>query len=248
MHHLPGRKPLARAIVGLTVVAWAALLARDASMMNEMDVRHAASDLSGVLVQWLLMLSAMMLPILAVPVKHVYDRSLKRHRFRSVGLFVLAYFAIWSASGVLVAWLSALSHSRWLIFTLACFIVLIWHCSPGKQRCLNRCHALPSLCAFGLRADVDALGFGLRHGTWCMWSCLPLMISITLLPEWHLVTMAAVAVWIFAERLELPRRPVWSCRVPLRLWRMACANVPAFLSGGANRLLLTYEAKPVTLP
>lgn len=56
------------------------------------------------------MLVAMMSPPLIAPVRHIFDRSFKRRRVRSVMLFVVGYGAIWMpAGGVLLAVMLVLS-------------------------------------------------------------------------------------------------------------------------------------------
>ena len=62
------------------------------------------------------------------------------------------------------------------------FIGLAWQCSPAKQVCLNRCHALRELAAFGRAADTDALIFGATQGVWCAGSCWAWMLLPLLLP------------------------------------------------------------------
>jgi predicted metal-binding membrane protein len=235
------RKVIDRAFVVLCAGAWLLLLTSPLSAMKEMG-GHVPADGSRLHVAWLLMLLAMMLPVLGVPLSHLFDRSLARRRLRVVALFMAAYFGIWMMCGLLLSLLPTHATPS-LVLVIAGIVTLVWQCSPAKQHCLNRCHALPSLSAFGLQSDCDALAFGLRHGAWCIGSCLPLMISVTLVPGGHLVAMAAAAVWIFAERLERPRRPAWSLGVPVRLWRMARANASSFVMMRSNRFHL-YEAKP----
>jgi len=43
----------------------------------------------------------------------------------------------------------------------------------------------------------------------------------------HFAVMAAVSVWLFAERLERPMPPRWRFRIPLTMARVIRARVPA---------------------
>jgi predicted metal-binding membrane protein len=106
---------------------------------------------------------------------------------------------------------------------LAATAALVWQFSPAKQRCLNRCHAHGELAAFGAAADLDALRFGATHGLWCAGSCWALMLLPLLISRGHIIAMAAVALWLCAERLETPMPPRWRWRIPGTAARIAVA-------------------------
>jgi predicted metal-binding membrane protein len=89
---------------------------------------------------------------------------------------------------------------------------MAWQVSPGKQWCLNRCHRQPSLAAFGAAADRDALEFGLTNGLACVGACWALMFLPLFAGDGHFVMMLAVALFVFAERLESPAPPAWRWR------------------------------------
>jgi predicted metal-binding membrane protein len=83
------------------------------------------------------MLAAMMLPVVAAPLRHVRDRSFARRRARAMLLFILGYFAVWMAAGVVLqlVGLTALSvlplPLPWLGVALA--LGVAWQVSPAKQ-------------------------------------------------------------------------------------------------------------------
>jgi predicted metal-binding membrane protein len=170
-------------------------------------------------VAWLLMLLAMMPPLLAQPIRHLWDRSLRRRRKRAVALFVAAYAAVWTLAGLvlLVAaiLLRALAEARLLpSLALAIAIALLWQATPAKQTCLNRCHRLPRLSAFGLAADLDCLRYGLVAARWCVATCWALMLVPLLADGVHVLLMAVVSVLLLAER-QTPARPArWSLALP----------------------------------
>jgi predicted metal-binding membrane protein len=177
---------------------------------------------------WALMLVAMMLPLLIAPVRHLRDRSLARRRACAIGLFVAAYAGVWMAAGAV---LISLSLAVWsavpassAAIALAILIALAWEFSPAKQRCLNRGHAHRELAAFGRAADLDALRFGLTHALWCVGSCWALMLLPLLFSRGHMAAMAAVSLWLFAERLERPMTPRWRFRGPGKAVRLALAQ------------------------
>jgi predicted metal-binding membrane protein len=184
---------------------------------------------------WVLMLAAMMAPVLIAPLYHIRLRSFTSRRVRSMALFVVGYAAIWMAlGGVLLAIELAVklfTPQSYLPAAGVVLIALVWQCSPIKQRCLNRCHAHTELAAFGAAADFDALRFGVTHGIWCAGSCWALMLFPMLLPQGHVIAMAAAAVLIFGERLEQPIAPCWRWRGLGRVKRMVAAQARIRLQG-----------------
>jgi predicted metal-binding membrane protein len=168
---------------------------------------------------WLLMLAAMMPPLLAEPLVHVWQRSFASRRAGAVALFLLGYAAIWSAAGLLLVPAAMLLHSLGgapVPLAIAALVALAWQVSPAKQHCLNRCHGLPVLAAFGARASADALRFGLRHGLWCAGACWALMLLPLASSGGHVLLMIAATIFIAAERIERPRPAAWMLRWPRR--------------------------------
>ena len=177
---------------------------------------------------WSLMLVAMMAPAVIAPVLHVRQRSFRRRRTRASALFLAAYGAVWMTAGIILlatelAASSFAPQSYWPATTAAA-IAIIWQCSPGKQRCLNRCHLHREIRAFGSAADLDTIRFGVTHGFWCVRSCWAMMLAPMLLSHGHIVAMAMVSVLMFGERLEHPARPSWRWRGIGRLKRLAVAQ------------------------
>jgi predicted metal-binding membrane protein len=181
---------------------------------------------------WALMLAAMMLPVLAAPLRHVRDRSLARRRGRAMLLFVLGYLAVWMAAGALLQALALTARSlvplplAWfgLTFAVAIAIAIIWQVSPAKQWCLNRCHRRPQLAAFGLAADRDAFNFGLTSGASCAGACWALMLMMLLAGEGQSPAMIAVTLLVFAERLEAPAPLTWRWRGTGKAMRIVLAQ------------------------
>jgi predicted metal-binding membrane protein len=165
---------------------------------------------------WALMLLAMMLPALIAPIQHVRLQSFNHRRWRSITLFLSGYAIVWMAIGGAILTMELalrVSAPQSVLPAAAAFLVaMIWQFSPIKQRFLNRCHNHSPLAAFGIRADLDALRFGLLQGGWCAGSCWALMLFPMLLPQGHVVAMAIVTLLIFSERLEHPRPLSWRWR------------------------------------
>jgi predicted metal-binding membrane protein len=177
---------------------------------------------------WALMVAAMMSPLVIAPLRHVHDRSFARRRARSMLLFVAGYAAVWMIAGV---GLQAMAlAARWATpaslagLGLAAAAAILWQVSPAKQWCLNRCHRRPPLAAFGAAADHDAFGFGLTNGAACVGACWALMSLPLLVGHGHFLGMIAVALFVFAERLERPAPLAWCWRGPGKAPRIALAQ------------------------
>jgi predicted metal-binding membrane protein len=169
---------------------------------------------------WGVMLLAMMAPLLARPVDHVWAGSSRRRRGRAASLFALGYFALWLAFGAVELAVAAVAHTvaqslDVAPFLLAAAAAFLWQASPWKQHCLNRCHSMAPLAPLGIRADADALLFGARHAAWCVGSCWAIMVLPLAAGGWHLPVMAAAAGLALAERLDKPRPCRWALGRPL---------------------------------
>lgn len=230
------------AVTIATLIAWIVLLidhgsgnvqaiasicsaARAGASAVSFDTLFAFNSLWSLVFGWLLMLAAMMLPTLTAPIFHVYERSFKRRRFRSVSMFTAGYSVVWLLVGLVMlaaqhALNALLPTSYWLTLTV-CLAAFVWQCSPVKQLCLNRNHNHAELMAFGLAADLSALRFGITHALWCVGSCWALMLLPVLVSDSHLLLMFAVTVVMVGERLEPPRPLCWRVRGLSNLVRIA---------------------------
>ena len=169
-----------------------------------------------------LMMLAMMGPLTAGPMHHLWHRSLARHRLRAIGLFWLAYIALWSLVGVLFA-LAAANASRIgnaVLLVLTLLIALAWQLLPAKATTLRRCHLRPPLAVFGARALLDPPWFALRLTGWCVASCWAVMVAALaaqnatpgLVP---MLIASAIIVWE-----QLWRTPLRSDGAAWAMWSM----------------------------
>lgn len=171
---------------------------------------------------WLIMLVAMMSPVLAEPMRHVWLRSLARRRWSAIILFLIGYISIWMLAGMVLMLaahlLELIAGDKWLVaFGPALVLVVVWQVSPWKQVCLNQCHWTPGLSAFGLAAVRDSLYYGIVKGFWCIGTCWALMLLPLTSVHAHLALMAATSFIIIFERYRPPRPAQW--RIPL--WEKA---------------------------
>lgn len=206
-----------------------------------LDLARVSNSLVQLLLGWVLMTVAMMLPLALLPLSHVRARSFVRRRTRSMLLFVLGFIAIWMVVGVILAMAAWLL--RWAVpaaFTsigLAVAFALAWQVSPAKQWCLNRCHQRPPLTAFGLAADLDAFCFGVKNGAACAGACWALMLPMLLIGQGQLVAMIAVALFGLAESLERPAALTWGWRGGGKALRILAAWWPMILRRFSMRYL-----------
>jgi predicted metal-binding membrane protein len=232
-------------VVLLSALGWVALVAGsvgltdlthchamgEVSATDSLRAMLASNPVPSLATGWVLMLIAMMSPTLIAPVLHVYRRSFRHRRLRSILLFVLGYGAIWMAAGAVLTALqlilSAMAPHSYGPAVAAGLLALVWQCSPLKQRCLNRGHNHSELAAFGAAADRDALVFGITHGGWCVGSCWALMLLPMLLVQGHMLMMVAVTIVMVGERFESPGPLRWRLRGPGKLFRIVLAQTRA---------------------
>ena len=183
---------------------------------------------------WVLMIVAMMLPVVAPQVRTVALRSLWTRRQRSAGAFLAGYVAVWVGAGaVLLAPLVALHvyplGPAWLVGIL--LVAAGWQVSPPRRRLLRRCASLRLGAADGRAADLDCARAGLRSGVRCLATCGPLMLAM--LAGHSLWLMAALLVVLLSERSRGPD-PVRRAGRPREAWMLvglaAVAGLAAALS------------------
>lgn len=228
-------EPPLPALITVTLFGWGALLQHGHALgMSEhliavegneysqiSQVLHAtlhSNSLALVGWYWLIMLVAMMSPLLADPIRHLWVRSLPRRRWIAIVLFLTAYVAIWMLAGVLLMLstilLRILAGNGWLAAPgLALALAIAWQSSPWKQACLNHCHWTPRLSPFGLAADRDCLRYGMVNGFWCVGACWALMLLPLAAVHPYLTLMSATTLILVVERYRPARPARW--RVPL---------------------------------
>lgn len=178
---------------------------------------------------WALMMAAMMPPLVLEPLRHLRERSFARRRGRATILFAIGYAAVWMGAGAILETLALICRfalpGAWSPLLGGVIAAALWQVSPAKQICLNACHRQPPFAAFGWAAERDAVLFGMTHALWCVGACWALMLLPLLAGQQHLLVMAAVGVFLFAERLEQPAPRAWRLRGPRKAVRIATAQL-----------------------
>jgi predicted metal-binding membrane protein len=133
------------------------------------------------LLDWLLMVAAMMVPLIIIPMRIAALRSLWCRRHRAIGGFLVGYFGAWMLAGlVCVPILISLRTSRFegtYLWAFGFLIAALWQITSWKRLAKLGCHRTIPLAPNTWKADFDCFRFGLIHGRSCVTSCWALMLS-----------------------------------------------------------------------
>ena len=225
------------ALLIVAAIAWAFVIASESAMTDMageglvmdlmwvmMDPVDAGPYLLAAATMWIVMMLAMMIPA-AMPMALVF-RGMDRGAATDLDtlIFSSGYLAGWSFYSVIAALLQWGLHVRGalhghLLVTsagLAGSILIaagIYQLTPLKEACLNRCRS-----PFGFFMEhwregrVGAFVMGLHHGLYCVGCCWMLMLLMFAGGTMSVATMAALSVFILAERL-LSAGP-WVSKLP----------------------------------
>lgn len=182
---------------------------------------------------WVVMLIAMMLPFAVGSITHVRSRSFRHERILATWAFLLGYFAVWMGAALpligLALFLRLFAGDPVVPLVAALFFAIAWQTTPWKQFALNKCHARPPLAAFGTTPFGSSAGYGLNHGLWCLANCSPIMLVTLVAPSHSQIWMVLAAMWIWAERLEAPRKPIFHFYIPNRALRTGRYLISQFI-------------------
>ena len=192
---------------------------RELGWPDAVGLAFALNPPGRLIADWAAMLLAMMPPLLAPPLLHVWRSSLPRRRAWGTACFVLGYGLLWMAAGPILIGLALLlqlvAGEGGLAFAGALLLAIVWSASPWQRIALNRSHRLRRIGLFGWAADRDCLTFGAIHALWCMMSCWAWMLAALTAGPWHVAAMMLAATMMLGERLAAPRQPRW--RLPALL-------------------------------
>jgi len=217
------------AVVVVAALAWFDLWRRARGMMDmampEMEPWSVA-ELGAIVLMWLVMMIAMMLPS-AAPMLLLFAAT---QRDRGSGgpsaplvAFTAGYVLVWAGFSILAAVLQALLQERMLltsnlavtsVWLGAAVLALagIYQLTPLKNACLIHCQSpLGFLLGHWRDGAGGALGMGLRHGAYCLGCCWALMALLFVVGVMNLAWVAALAVFVLAEKAVA--RGVWLSRI-----------------------------------
>lgn len=192
-----------------------------------MPMPWTAAEFALTFAMWWIMMLGMMLPS-AAPTILTFATMARRQRergqnFAPASIFTIGYLLVWGAfcvAATVLQWgldraalLSPILETKSALIGGALFILSgLYQFTPFKYACLRQCR---SPFAFLLNHWRDgwqgALGMGWHHGLYCLGCCWVLMALLFAVGVMNLVWVAAIAAFVFAEKL-LPGG-VWIARI-----------------------------------
>jgi predicted metal-binding membrane protein len=169
---------------------------------------------------WSAMMAAMMLPA-AAPMIVAFARAQRARAATQpavpTAIFVAGYLAVWSAFSAGAATLQWALHRLVLVSdthvaepVLGAALLLVagsFQWTKLKDACLARCQSpLGFLATEWREGRRGALVMGLRHGAFCTGCCWALMLLMLVGGAMNLLVMAALAIYVLAEKALFPGR------------------------------------------
>lgn len=216
------------ALAAVVALAWAYLvyvvfaqpvMDMDAAAMAAMPPPDwDAGYFAATLAMWMVMMVGMMLPS-AAPAVLLFDAlqrqggAARRRDRHATALFAAGYVVAWSAFSVLATttqWglstamlLSAMMTSKSAIFAGLLLVVAgAYQFTSLKIACLSQCRSPAEFLVRHRRPG--ALGpplMGLQHGVQCIGCCWALMALLFVFGVMNLLWVAALAIFVFLEKL-----------------------------------------------
>jgi predicted metal-binding membrane protein len=199
----------------IAALSWAvtARLALDMSWMALGTSGWTAGYFTAMFLMWVVMMVAMMVPS-AAPTILLYAALQRDARLRGTALFTAGYLAAWTAfslAATIAQWgLAALGQlaspmmiraTPWLGAALL-FAAGAYQLTPWKHACLGKCRS-PAAFLVGRWKPGGSGAFlmGIEHGAYCAGCCWALMALLFVAGAMNLLWVAALAVFVLAEKL-----------------------------------------------
>jgi len=241
--------PVGVLVATVVAIAWYVTWASMDLTMSVMMVPTDAADvmtLAAFFALIVVMMVAMMLPA-AVPMIVAYrgltrleaGRPTKPSDDLGTALFIVPYFLVWGAFGVLaLVSLMALGVigplEGALAFLPAAVLVAAgaYQFTRAKEVCLTNCQSPMSFVMGHWRSGrLGAFRMGLRHSVYCIGCCWLFMLVLFIAGSMSLLWMGALSVAIFAEKVS-PRSALASRAISVALLVVgAILAIQAFVSG-----------------
>lgn len=190
------------------------------------------------LLDWTLMILAMMLPLVFAHLRVAAARSLWSRRQRAIVAFLCGYAAIGLVAGLAcvavvgAAGIAGLHAANSPPAVAAAFaLAAAWQFSSVKRRALTACHRTMPLAPRGWRANRDCVHYGWSIGGRCLVSCAGLMLACVVTGHSLPAMMGATGVAV-AERVSA-RADAWITSALLALIAVAQLAVAASSVGGS---------------
>ena len=177
----------------------------------------SAGETAALVIMWVVMMIAMMIPS-AAPVILLFAGVSRRRRVQGVlaapvSVFTLGYLLAWTGYAILAALTQTALHSAALLspaMTSASpllgggLLILagLYQWLPVKAACLSHCRSPLGFFSAHWREGVPgALLMGFRHGTYCVGCCWALMALLFVAGVMNLLWVVAIAGFVLIERL-----------------------------------------------
>ena len=216
------------ALLAVTAIAWLYLLTPDQGMSGmpmegmpgmamPMEMVWGPADFVLTFAMWCVMMLGMMVPS-AAPMILMFaalnrSKRLRGQAYVPASLFTLGYLTVWGAFSIaatVAQWaldrVGLLSPSLMAATPLLGGAILIlaglYQFTPLKQSCLRNCRS-PFAFVLNHWRDgwIGALRMGVEHGGYCLGCCWMLMALLFVAGVMNLLWVAAIAVFVFAEKL-----------------------------------------------
>jgi predicted metal-binding membrane protein len=221
------RPIIVASLAGLSIVAWAYLLADSAEMkgmaatmssdMVGASLVWSADKLVMTFLMWSIMMVGMMLPS-AAPAILMFSR-MARSRTSVLGrgattlVFVSGYLAIWTTfsliATVLQTWmgqirlLTPMLASASTVMTGGLLIIAgLYQWMPAKYACLEHCRSPLQQFLFHWKPGLrGAFRMGAEHGLFCLGCCWAIMLLLFIAGVMNLLWVATIAGFVLIEKL-----------------------------------------------
>lgn len=221
---VPARWGVVGGLVVFTAATWAYLLlvvSRTGEMSSvfamPMTSAWTPTQAGLMLVMWVVMMAAMMLPS-AAPMVVAYDR-LDRASANiaqlggSTPLFVAGYLVIWGGFGVGATALQWLLHDLAVVDAMGAsvspkvagsllLVAGIFQFTPLKEACLSTCRSPMGFLMTSWREGAGgAFKMGLHHGAFCVGCCWALMALLFVVGVMNLAWVSVLAGFVLVEKV-----------------------------------------------
>lgn len=176
-------------------------------------LEHSRAILPLVLIGWVVMIAAMMLPTTA-PLVATFATVVggRRHHRRLVGLLLLGYVAVWTIVGAAAITMDLVLHrvadpaqrgGTSPVMVTILVVAGIYQFTPLKRRCLTECRSPYMFVAqrwHGGDPNWEAFALGAAHGWFCVGCCWTLMVVMFAIGMGNIGWMLALAGLMAVEK------------------------------------------------
>lgn len=175
------------------------------------------ADLAMVLVMWIVMMTAMMVPSVSSTIVMFGEISRKHggaaHPIAATWVFVAGYLIAWTAFSVgatgaqwgmkeAALMTSVMAAKSPLIGGAILMFAGVFQFTPMKQACLRHCRSPLAFFMSGWRyGSFGALSMGVRHGIYCIGCCWALMAVMFVGGVMNPLWLVGLALFVLVEKL-----------------------------------------------